>query len=396
GIAQSSNYLGILSRFFGIYDSALEKHYNALQIYQNMKNENGIASTINYIGLVYRNLGNADKALNYYQQALKTIKRTKNYLTKSDILNNLGSLYWYAGDNDKALNYYHQALEIRKQFPEKADRIAGSLNNIGNVYRKMNKVSEAVKYYNESIKISEPIGDKNLISVTLKNLGISYLNLSRFMKAEEYFKKSLIISREINLKRIIEENLSNLARLYKLQKKYKLAQETQILYFEIKDSILNEKVHRVIADLQVKYETERKKKEIQFLEFEKQKNLRNLLVVISILVLLLTLVVFSMYRIKSRTNKLLRMKNQEISEKHKALNSLNLKLEESEYTYRYLFENNALPMLIYYSNSLEIAAVNNTAVELYGYSIDEFKKLHFSDIYLEWDFKNEPSLIKNI
>ena len=92
GIAQSSNYLGILSRFFGIYDSALEKHYNALQIYQNMKNENGIASTINYIGLVYRNLGNADKALNYYQQALKTIKRTKNYLTKSDILNNLGSL----------------------------------------------------------------------------------------------------------------------------------------------------------------------------------------------------------------------------------------------------------------------------------------------------------------
>src|SRR6185369_4861767 len=47
----------------------------------------------------------------------------------------------------------------------------------------------------------------------------------------------------------------------------------------------------------------------------------------------------------------------------------------SEATYREIFENNPQPMLVCHRESLRFLAVNQAALELYGYRRDEFLKL---------------------
>lgn len=56
-------------------------------------------------------------------------------------------------------------------------------------------------------------------------------------------------------------------------------------------------------------------------------------------------------------------------------------LRESEERYRFLFEHNPAPMLIYASQSLHILAVNEAFLKSYGYSEDEILAMFLFDLY---------------
>lgn len=69
------------------------------------------------------------------------------------------------------------------------------------------------------------------------------------------------------------------------------------------------------------------------------------------------------------------------------------KLIQSESVYKYLFEHNPLPMWVYDLNTLKFLAVNNAAIDKYGYSKDEFLSMTIKDIRPEEEI---PALMKNL
>lgn len=69
------------------------------------------------------------------------------------------------------------------------------------------------------------------------------------------------------------------------------------------------------------------------------------------------------------------------------------KLRESESLYKYLFNNNPLPMWIYDLETLKFLAVNNAAIKKYGYTKEEFLSLTLKDIRPEQEI---PALLKNV
>lgn len=62
-------------------------------------------------------------------------------------------------------------------------------------------------------------------------------------------------------------------------------------------------------------------------------------------------------------------------------------LKRSEEQYRYMFENNPMPMWVFDPVSLFILAVNNSAIGLYGYTREEFLKIKVVDLRPEEDKK---------
>jgi PAS domain S-box-containing protein len=62
-------------------------------------------------------------------------------------------------------------------------------------------------------------------------------------------------------------------------------------------------------------------------------------------------------------------------------------LKESEIHYRYLFEKNPMPMLVYELNTLNMLAVNDAFIEHYGFSKNEALMLHLPDLYPESEKK---------
>lgn len=62
------------------------------------------------------------------------------------------------------------------------------------------------------------------------------------------------------------------------------------------------------------------------------------------------------------------------------MGAVELKVLESEQSYRLFFESNPLPMWIYDSRTLAFLAVNLSAIEYYGYSQSEFLRMTLKDI----------------
>ena len=71
-------------------------------------------------------------------------------------------------------------------------------------------------------------------------------------------------------------------------------------------------------------------------------------------------------------------------------------LKESEAHYRFLFEQNPMPMLIYELEGLILLAVNDAFVAHYGYSKTEASALHLTDLYPESEKKAITDLIKTL
>jgi len=60
-----------------------------------------------------------------------------------------------------------------------------------------------------------------------------------------------------------------------------------------------------------------------------------------------------------------------------------IELRNSEHRYRYLFEQNPAPMLIYQRGTLKMLAVNDAFTHHYGYTVQEALSLHLTDLYPE-------------
>ena len=69
-----------------------------------------------------------------------------------------------------------------------------------------------------------------------------------------------------------------------------------------------------------------------------------------------------------------------LEDKLDKLEQTNRLLSESENNYKFLFENNPLPMWIYDLETLQFLTINDSAVEKYGFSRDEFLSMTLKDI----------------
>lgn len=71
-------------------------------------------------------------------------------------------------------------------------------------------------------------------------------------------------------------------------------------------------------------------------------------------------------------------------------------LKESERQYRLLFDDNPMPMCVYDLETFAFLAINDSAVQFYGYSKDEAKSMTLKDIHLPEDLPALYELIQKI
>ena len=317
-IAKNLNQIGKLYRFMGNYSDAMDSHIEALHIYEELGNKAGIAASLINTGIVYRNLGNVEQALINYNEALEISRYINDNTSIVNALLAIGNIYWYDNDNEKALAFYEEALEISRQENFTGDHPAGILNNIGNVYRNLRDFNKALEYYQQSLDISREIGDKNLIATAIKNIGIAYQESGRFSQAIQYLSESKTLARQIHLLDVQREALDHLSQTYTALADYKKALEYFIEFSKLKDSLFDEETSNKISVMQLGYDLKEKEQEKTIseidllLEITKERNLRHIIVFISIVAILLVIILWYRYRLKIKSNLELRELNTDL------------------------------------------------------------------------------------
>jgi len=213
--------------------------YELLQKEEIQQNAESLANVNNILGNVYWNLSEYPKALKYYEIALQINEEISDNEGIGRQYGNIGSVYNSLSNYPKALEYYEKALQISEEIGNK-DGIAVNVGNIGNVYNKLSDYVKSLEYLSKALIINEEIGDKNRIAITLGNIGNVYKSLSNYPLALEYFQKSLYHHNENKYKSGIAYQLGNIGTIYSILSDYIKALEYYEKALQIQEEIGNQ------------------------------------------------------------------------------------------------------------------------------------------------------------
>lgn len=329
-LADNYNNLALVNYFRSRYDSFVKYSLNALDIYEKTNNQKGMADIyLNIANVQINNLEQFEKAINNLKNAVEINKKEQNDESLSNNYILLGNCFRSLDSLDKALEYYSNALDIAENINldrDNSNQIAKIYMNLGLVYKSQNKLNKAKIYYKKALYLYELDKNKNEAS-----LSVIYNNLADLFKDTGEFSKSikyLELSKEIAKKRsdidVLLSSYDNLSQVYDSLSNWKKAFQNLKKYQKLNDSINSEELKKSMAEIEEKYQSEKKEQEIENLK--EQSNLRderdliyNIATVIGILsALIIIIITYNRYRIKKKSNILLEQQKLEIS-KQKSL-----------------------------------------------------------------------------
>ncbi len=279
------------------YNKAIELLFEALKAEEKLNNKNGIAQAYNNIGICFYYQKNLDKTTYYLTKALSIQEELGNYDGLINGYNNVGAILDYQKKYDEAIVSYKKGLQISLKRKDKKME-ASQLFNIGLAYLKKGELTVAENYLNNSINIRKSIKDFNGIASNYIGYGDLFFAKKEFKSSEKYYAKAMVISSANKLRLKLQESYMGVSKALARQNKHQKSNDYLQKYIALKDSILNEKNTKIIAEIETKYQTEKKEKEIAQQKetlLSQELKLKNRTLYIIILAAVLIIIAFVFY-----------------------------------------------------------------------------------------------------
>ena len=329
-IAAALNNAGLMAYTRGDPTVALQQGFEALTIARRAGHLVLGVRIDNHLGLAARDFGTSVSDIGFFRRALAAAMALGDSEGVAITRNHLGSWMASRGSLDSALIYYEASLAYRTRTSPGSNSIAVLFNNIGNVYRMQRRYGEAEESYRKSHATSMHTGSGNLIATTYKNMAILAREKGDHARALACARKAEAISLSIGLSRIAILSAQEIPLNLAAQGNYRLAYDSLVAFIRLRDSLDNERNGRHLAELQVRFDSERKEQIIQQLALEQARSVRNYLIALAALSLLLGLVLFFRYRERSSAARELAARQGELEHLNVALLARNEQLQTSE------------------------------------------------------------------
>ncbi|QGY42148.1 tetratricopeptide repeat protein [Maribellus comscasis] len=356
--AEASNQLGRFYFFMADMDSAVFYFTKAKETLNNLDDDKRVAIINISLGAVQLRQGDYNGTIKTLTESAAYFEENGDKLNAAKCYSNISTALAELENFKQAIDYNERALDVFETQNLLPFQLI-TLPNLAAQHYKNGDTLKAIGYNLDAEELAVKIGNKRSLSIIYNNLGSIYLDTDP-AKAKGYLEKTIQLKNELNLKAGIEVTLGNLGYLsmkngdYKTAISYykqvakivkgkqlvfaynqlkecynKLSQPANALVYseksqQLNDSILNAENQKIFTEIQTKYETEKKEKEIfelqtKNLEVEVKKNRnRNLLFIVlgilaaTIFIVYLLLKSSTRKRIVAEQN--LKIKQQEITQ----------------------------------------------------------------------------------
>lgn len=279
----------------GATKEATQEFINALTIAEKKGYKNEIASLYKNIGLIYYSQGKTKEALAYNNKALQVFISLKAKKNIADTYVNIGNCYFDDYQPQKALLNYNKALTISEEIKD-SKTIAKLYNNIGSVY--INDLQDTIKgvnYLLDALKIKKQANNQNDLMIQFNNIATVYMDMKKFDLAQSYNDEAFKLAEKSG-------NLEELLHIYETyslinssKKDFKKAYDYHKLYAKTKDSLLNIDNLKAVEEINTKYQTTEKEKQLLQKEVETKKKTTTI-IILSLLAVFISIVGFLIYR----------------------------------------------------------------------------------------------------
>lgn len=308
------NEIGVLYRKVDMYEIAIDYHHSALSMFEKLDDNMGIAYSLANIGNVFLILGQLEKALDYNLKSLDMKKEIGDPFQIAYSYRTSGLVYQALKSYDSAVVYFNKAMDIYQDIKDPYN-LANIYYHLGNVYLESGKKQDmALFYYSKAQKKFNDLQNSYGTALANYEAGKAHLMLKQYQKAKLLFDDALRMARKSNTRKIVMDIYYDYSQLYKETGKFEIALGYFTKYSELRDSLLSETTSKNIAEMQVKYRSDKQEAEISLLRKENQlisneQKLQSaylyLLIVGILAVSTLGMLLYSRYHHKKKTNRLL-------------------------------------------------------------------------------------------
>ncbi len=313
------------------FSNALQQCLLAQRFADNAKNYKLAVKVYHDLGYVYSNMNLHQQSIKYFKKGL-AISITKNdTFNIANISARIGGEYNYLSLYDSALIYGLTGLKLFKLLKHKRG-IGATLVNLAGTYGQSGQIDRSIETIKEAIIIRTELGDNYALTILENNLTENYLEKKEYALALKCAKEAEELCIKQNEKDLINQNYVLQASIYKHLKNFEMAYLYANRSLILKDSIYQNTNLRAINELQTKYESDKKEKEISLLQLEKksidektqaERKRRNLLLfsvsVITLLIAIFAFILFRKFRESDRQKLTISNQKQLVDEKNKEI-----------------------------------------------------------------------------
>lgn len=311
---------------------------------------------LNALGNVARIENNNEVAMRHFHTALDMAKEVNEpkYITwNAKLLGNLAGIYFDLAEFKTALKYSKESLLIAKLI-DNSQSIAYAYSQLGYLYSELDSVQMALESGNQSVvyfqkandsigliyqyfslgvgyfnvdnldkskfnfllskQLAEKFGEAETYIGCLNRLGEIELNLGNLISAKNYAREALKYGEKNQLITHLKGTYDLLYEIALIQNEYRNALTFRNAYYALNDSINNQETLASINELNAKYESEKKEREIIELNHQNRlvntsldinRKVKNILIGLAIIIILFAIYIYRIQKQKFRLNEAL-------------------------------------------------------------------------------------------
>lgn len=259
------NGFGMIAWNRGQFDKALPYFFSALRLNERLPEKQRYNASLFYnnIGLIYNEKRLYEKALFYYKKAYD-LRVKANMLREQGVsLNNIGICYTNLKQSNLAEATFEKGLQLTQLGDDQVTHYK-ILHNLANLYADNGQYDKAIRVYREVTD------NPNGVSVNPRDMVILYGCLANTYNKSGQYDNSLkyaqlgldLVKHTPDLEQYADNLYNALAKSYFHKGDIKKGDYYLVKHYTLLKTLFSEESKTALAEIEVKYQTEKKEKEL--------------------------------------------------------------------------------------------------------------------------------------
>ncbi len=326
-------------------DSMFYYRLRELESYKQTNDSNGICQTMLNISSSYYGLHDYTKMFYYTDEASKIANRLGEIRLIGLSKLQLGNYYFSQEKYYNSMMFYFEGIENFTTINDNQN-IADSYSNLASIFNEFKQYDQGIVYLKKSIELNKTLNRKIEVAYNLVGISLCYRKQKKIDEALNNINQAEQVADSSNdialLKYVYEQKAHLLTETGKFKEAIPYIESAHLL----SDSLITIQKLKFINELERKYETEKNRHKIDILEKNKELSdadikittrQRNIFLISASALLLISLLIFFIYRQKVINAKILSKKNEKIYQqklsdmmKNQEIKTINAMLEGQE------------------------------------------------------------------
>jgi signal transduction histidine kinase/DNA-binding response OmpR family regulator len=306
GEALSYHYHVFYYKSLGQVDEMADYTMRMLQVYEKMRNSRGLAETNSILGLIHYEWRDYGRAKFFLRNALVFNEKLQRKGPMATDYTNLASIFLKIEKYDSAIIYFDKALAIGEAMADSV-RMVEAYSNLGTAYLNKKDYAVAIKYFEKSLPFAKRKNKVVVLTGSHAGLAQAYSKTGAYDKSEVHGRAVVAMAGKVKEKTMLRDAYSVLAVVESERGNFENAYQYLKLSHTYADSVFSESKVEQVKELEAKYETEKKQREIVELEQKArvEKLWRNSLMLVLFVTLVGATIIYLLQRSRSQKGKLL-------------------------------------------------------------------------------------------